>query len=183
MSKLLKLFERLAGERRGKMRHADVIIATIAALISLLVVGWISRMAAGDQAGLYLMASMGASAVLIFAVPGTQMAKPWAFCCGHFLSAFVGVSCNLLIGDLVIACALSVSISIFLMSYLRCMHPPGGAAAMIPIVSGESVTAMGYSFLLVPVGVNVLVMLLFSLIYFRLLAQRNKRYAAIRAKR
>ncbi len=182
MSKLFKIFERLAGERRGKVRHADIAIATFASLTALLLVGWISRTVAGDQAGLYLMASMGASAVLIFAVPGTQMARPWSFCCGHFLSAFVGVSCSLLIGDLVLASALAVSTSIFLMSYLRCMHPPGGAAAMIPIVSGESVSAMGYSFLLIPVGINVLVMLLVSLIYFRYMAYRNKKFMAQRSE-
>ncbi len=182
MSKLLKIFEKLAGERRGRVRHVEILIATVAALSALLAVGWISRSVAGDQAGLYLMASMGASAVLIFAVPGTQMARPWAFCCGHVVSAFVGVSCSLLIGDLVLAAALAVSISIFLMSYLRCLHPPGGAAAMIPIVSGESVAAMGYSFLLIPVGINVLVMLLFSLAYFRWMAQREKRFMAQRSK-
>ena len=65
MSKLLKIFEQLAGERRGKVRHADIAIATLASLTALLIVGWISRTVAGDQAGLYLMASMGASAVLI----------------------------------------------------------------------------------------------------------------------
>ena len=48
----------------------------------------------GELSGLdeWLMASLGASALLVFALPGSPMAQPWAVIAGNTLSAMVGIS-------------------------------------------------------------------------------------------
>ena len=48
----------------------------------------------GDLGGVdeWLMASLGASALLVFALPQSPMAQPWAVIAGNTLSALVGIS-------------------------------------------------------------------------------------------
>lgn len=84
---------------------------------------------------LWLLAPVGASAVLVFAVPASPLAQPWAVIGGNGLSALVGMVCARWIGDPVIAAALAVSLAIGVMFWLRCLHPPGGAMALSAVLS------------------------------------------------
>lgn len=92
---------------------------------------------------LWLLAPVGASAVLVFAVPASPLAQPWAVIGGNGLSALVGIACARWIGDPVIAAAVAVALSIGVMFWLRCLHPPGGAMALSAVLShwvGPSLT-------------------------------------------
>jgi hypothetical protein len=102
---------------------------------------------------------MGASAVLLFAVPHGPLSQPWPLVGGHLVSALVGVSCAKLIPHGAIGAAAAVSLAIGAMHYLRCIHPPGGATALTAVVGGSGVQALGYKFLLTPVLLNVVVIL------------------------
>jgi len=104
-----------------------------------------------------VIASMGASAVLLFAVPHGPLSQPWALGCGHLISAFIGVSCYQLIPDMYLAAPAAVGVSITIMYYLRCMHPPGGATALSAVISGPSVHELGYQFMVTPVLLNVVI--------------------------
>ena len=53
------------------------------------------------------------------------------------------------------------------MSLLRCLHPPGGAAALTAVIGGKSIAALGYLFPFVPVGLNSLVVILVALAFHR----------------
>ncbi|RYH63846.1 MAG: hypothetical protein EON54_07270, partial [Alcaligenaceae bacterium] len=77
--------------------------------------------------GLWFAAPLGASAVLVFAVPASPLAQPWAVIGGNVLSALVGSACAALIPDPAWAGAAAVALAIALMFSLRCLHPPGGA--------------------------------------------------------
>ena len=77
----------------------------------------------------WLVAPMGASAVLVFGVPTSPMAQPWAVVGGNMLSALVGIACARWIGQPALAAALAVAGAMALMFALRCLHPPGGACA------------------------------------------------------
>ena len=74
-----------------------------------------------------LVAPMGASAVLLFAVPASPLAQPWSIIGGNLVSATVGVACASWIADPVGAGALAVALAICAMFALRCVHPPSGA--------------------------------------------------------
>lgn len=82
----------------------------------------------------WLMASLGASALLVFALPQSPMAQPWAVIAGNTLSALVGISVNYLIGNPLLALPFSVAASIMGMFILRCLHPPAAAVAMIAVL-------------------------------------------------
>jgi CBS domain-containing membrane protein len=112
----------------------------------------------------FVVASMGASAVLFFGAPHSPLAQPWAFVGGHFLSAFIGVTCFKLIPQPHLAAAAAVSIAIVAMHFAHCLHPPGGATALVAVIGGEAVHQLGYGYLLVPVGINVALFLSLALL-------------------
>jgi CBS domain-containing membrane protein len=101
-----------------------------------------------------IVAPMGASAVLVFAVPTSPLAQPWPVIGGNTLSALVGVAASQCIDERAIAAAVGVALAIFVMSFTRSLHPPGGAAALTAVLGGSVVQAAGWQFPLVPVALN-----------------------------
>ncbi len=83
----------------------------------------------------WLIAPVGASAVLVFAIPSSPLAQPWSVVGGNTLSALVGTACAMLVPDASLAAALAVSFAIVAMLLARCLHPPGGAAALLVVLS------------------------------------------------
>lgn len=115
-----------------------------------------------------IAAPVGASAVLAFAVPASPLAQPWPVLGGNVVSALVGVATIRLIPDTALAAGLAVSGAILAMSLLRCLHPPGGAVALTAVVGGPAIHAAGWSFAVVPVGMNSLTLLLVALLFHRM---------------
>lgn len=146
--------------------------ATVAAFISILVVGLVSSQFLHGS-GLHIMvASIGASAVLLFAAPHSPLTQPWPVIGGHLISAFVGVACAKLVPDLWIATALAVSLSILAMHVTRSLHPPGGAIAMMAVLGSRHGIANDFSFVLAPVGLNAFLLLAMALIVNNLMGRR-----------
>lgn len=113
----------------------------------------------------FLMAPIGASAVLLFAVPASPLAQPWSVIGGNIIAAAVGVTCALFINHIALAAALALSLSIALMFALRCIHPPSGAVALSAVLGGPAISALGYGFVIFPVAINSLILLAVALIY------------------
>ena len=122
-----------------------------------------------------VVASMGASAVLFFAAPHSPLAQPWPFVGGHLLSAMIGVSCYKIIPDPFTAAAAAVSLAIVLMHFLHCLHPPGGATALMAVIGGDTVHDLGFDYMLWPVGINVVLFLVLALLINNLLVP-GRRY-------
>ena len=122
---------------------------------------------ASISAAPYLFASIGASAVLVFAVPASPLAQPWPVIGGNVVSAFAGVATAQLVDNIYLAGALSVSAAIIAMSVLRCLHPPGGGTALVPVLGGPAISALGYSFALTPVATNAFTLVLIGLAFHR----------------
>jgi CBS domain-containing membrane protein len=112
-----------------------------------------------------LVASMGASAVLLFAVPHGPLSQPWAVFGGHLVSAVIGVACVKLNVHHLLASALAVALAISAMHYMRCIHPPGGATALTAVAGGDAVHALGFNYVLTPVLLNVCVILLVAMVF------------------
>ncbi len=110
-----------------------------------------------------LLASTGASAVLIFAFPHAPVSQPWNLVGGHVICAFIGVSCYKLIPHILLGAGLAIPIAMVAMHFLRCMHPPGGATAITAIIGGPAVYELGYAFLIVPVFFNAIILLSIAL--------------------
>lgn len=128
-----------------------------------------------DFDGIALVAPMGASAVLAFAVPASPLATPRAIILGNTLSAMVGVGVSLLPGvPLFLACGLSVCLAIIVMSMTRSLHPPGGASALTATLLHPAAhgLTMGLLFPLMPVALNSIVLSLAAIFYHRATGHR-----------
>jgi len=98
----------------------------------------------------WIVAPMGASAVLVFGVPASPLAQPWAVLAGNTISALVGIACARWIGSVDVAAGTAVGVAIGLMFVLRCLHPPGGASALLMVMAGVT----DFHFALAPVLIN-----------------------------
>lgn len=145
--------------------HIEKIVSGLGALIAIFVIASINALAAPGADAPLILASMGASAVLVFAMPHSPLTQPWPLLGGQTLSALVGVSCALAIADVRVAAALAVGLSLTAMYYLRCLHPPGGATALSAVVSGSAIADLGYHYVLAPVLVDTLVILAVAVLF------------------
>ena len=145
--------------------------AAVACLIAIFLTATVTQLYAPENTGI-LVASMGASAVLLFVVPSSTMAKPWPFAAGQMISALVGIYVAHYETDFVRASALAVGLSVLLMLLLRCLHPPGAATALASLHNTVNADLPDFSFLLMPVGVNVVIMLTIALLVNRLILLR-----------
>jgi CBS domain-containing membrane protein len=109
--------------------------AGVGILVTALLARWMgTAMLTGAAA--WIAAPLGASAVLVFAVPASPLAQPWSVIGGNALSALVGSVCAMLIPDPAWAGAVAVALAIAVMFRTRCLHPPGGASALLAALTG-----------------------------------------------
>jgi CBS-domain-containing membrane protein len=145
--------------------HAERLISMLGGFLVILVIIVVSRRYLDANDAVLLIPSMGASAVLLFAVPHGALGQPWNVFGGHLLSAAIGVACARLVPDATLAAAASVGLAIAAMHYLRCIHPPGGATALVAVIGGDSIHTLGYQYVLTPVLLNVIVMLVVAVAF------------------
>ncbi|MFC3581538.1 HPP family protein [Sphingomonas hylomeconis] len=152
----------LAGATLG-----DRLIACAAAAIGIALTGLLSALLVDGHTAALLVAPMGASAVLIFAVPASPLAQPWPVVGGNVLSALVGITIAWAVPIPALAAGLAVAVAILVMSLTRSLHPPGGAAALLAVLGGPGVAAAGYWFAAVPVGLNAALLALSGVLLHR----------------
>jgi len=147
----------------------DRLIGCLGALIGICLTGLVCTLVFGDHPLLpFIVAPVGASAVLLFAVPASPLAQPWSIVGGNTISALVGVTVTYFVHDPMIAIGLAVSLAILAMSLTRCLHPPGGAAALTAVIGGAAVAHAGFLFPFVPVGINSLLLVCLGILFHRL---------------
>ena len=136
--------------------------------------GWLGI---AENDSLYLIGSFGASAVLIYGAPSADFSQPRNFVGGHLVSALAGVLMQKLVpGNVALAGALAVSLAIAGMHLTRTLHPPGGATALIAVISGPSIHNLGFGYLFSPVLVGALIMLAVALLVNNLSASKPRNY-------
>ena len=139
------------------------LISVISCFSAILITAWVTQKSGVSAAYPFLVASMGATAVILFIIPNSPLAQPWPLVGGHLLSAVIGITCARLFADTVFAAACAAGASVLVMLLLRCLHPPGAATALAPIMAGAPVASLGYGFALMPVGINVAIMLVMAM--------------------
>lgn len=131
------------------------------AAVGIFVTGWLCHLLGAASALPWLIAPMGASAVLVFGVPASPMAQPWAVVAGNTVSALAGIACARMAVPPELAATAAVALAVALMFTLRCLHPPGGASALLVALAGVTDPA----FALFPVAANSLLMVLAGIAY------------------
>lgn len=122
-----------------------------------------------------IIGSFGASAVLIYGAVKSPLAQPRNLMGGHVVSAIIGVTlCKLFQDHMWLAASTSVATAIAVMHATKTLHPPGGATALIAVIGNEKIHALGYLYVLIPVGLGALIMLIVALLINNV--PRNRRY-------
>jgi CBS domain-containing membrane protein len=114
-----------------------------------------------------LATPIGASAVLVFAVPASPLAQPRAVIGGNVLAALAGVACGSAFSEPLLAASAAVGLAIALMAVCGCLHPPGGAMALGAAIAASSPNPPGYDYALIPVGLCSLLLVLAGVLYGR----------------
>ncbi|HEY0957866.1 MAG TPA: HPP family protein [Novosphingobium sp.] len=137
------------------------------ALIGVALAGMVGHLLFGDAPGAlpWLVAPLGASAVLVFALPASPLAQPWPVIGGNMISATIGLASAHLLPTPELACAVAVGIAIAMMSLLRCLHPPGGACALLGALGGQTIALHGWPGLLLPLGIDIAALLAAGWLY------------------
>lgn len=145
------------------LSHKEAIIASLGSFIGVLLTFILTiNITNNHNSAALITGSTGATAFLIFTLPNSVFSQSWSVLGGHVVSALIGVSCFKLLGNSVIATALSVALSVIGMHLLRCPHPPGAATALLAVIGGEDITNLGYHYVIFPILLNILALLMIS---------------------
>lgn len=150
----------------------EILLGSITALMAILSVIYFSQLllsylniAPIVSSNIYVLVSIAATSVLVFVVPHGSLSQPWQVLGGNLSSALIGVLCWKYLNEhLMIAAALSVSLSILVMSYLRCVHPPGGATALGALMGGEAIHNLGFNYIFVPTLLNCIIIIFSAIV-------------------
>ena len=158
--------------------HAERVRAGFGIAIGLGLTGVVCSLWTGNALSApLLIAPMGASAILMFAVPASPLAQPWSVVGGHLVAALVGVAAAQWLHPPLVAAAIAVMVAMLAMSALHCLHPPSGAIAIIAVLGGPKILATGYGFVLVPVLLNSLILTGTAIVYNNLTGRSYPHHA------
>lgn len=162
---------------QGTISHHERFLSGLGAFAAVLVVALVSQYYSETAHFPFLAASMGASTILLLAAPHSPVSQPWPLLGGHMVAALVGVTCVRYVPNLYLAAALAVGLTVVIMLYLRCLHPPGGGTALLVVIGGPKVIDMGYQFALTPLLFNLVLLLVMGLLVNRLIPGRRYPYS------
>lgn len=155
--------------------HQEKLRMVLGAGLGVLLAGILSQYA-GQGLGPWLVAPIGASAVLVFGLPSSPLAQPWSVVGGNTLSALVGTAIAFIFHDnLPVAAALAVALSMVVMLWGRCLHPPGGASALLVVLMQKpSLNTVLFAFLL-----NSVFLVIAGLVYNNLTGRSYPHHAKL----
>lgn len=159
-----RLLARAASRATGRLGWAR---ASMGALVAVAFAAVLTRIAlpSDTPSWPWMVAPLGASAVLVLALPASPLAQPWPVFGGCMLSALAGLIVSYVVPEPLLACPLAIGLAIAGMSLARCLHPPGGACALVGALGSPGVTADGWAALLVPLGLNLGALLAMGWLY------------------
>ncbi len=155
--------------------YREILWSWMGAFLGMLSVSYINfKMLTGPNS-VFLIASFGASAVLIYGAPKSPLAQPRNVIGGHVLAAIIGVIGYKLLPDLIwIAAPLVVATAIALMHFTKTLHPPAGATGLVAVIGGPAIYDLGFSFALTPIGLGALILTLIGILFNNI--PSNRRY-------
>lgn len=120
----------------------------------------------------WLIAPVGASAVILFTLPHSPLAQPWSLLGGYFAATLSAVVSAYFLPSAAVASVVAVAACVWLMIRFQCLHPPGGALAFLIVFEGIHTPQHIVQIFLV-VGVNASLLLLAALLVNNLVLRRS----------
>ncbi len=157
----------------GKTSPTEKLLSGLAGGIAILLLMLALHHLPQGAHSLFIVASMAASATLLYATPHSPLAQPWNLVGGHLVSALAGLLCSLLIPEPTLAAGAAVGSAIVVMEFLRCLHPPSAATALMMVLANSQFHDMGWQWAMYIVAINAGISLLLALAINNLLPGRR----------
>ena len=159
--------------QRGSNHPWNSLLCFISSLSGMLFAAAVFLDVASDS---MLVASLGATSVLLYAAPTSPLAQPRNVFIGNTLAGFIGVSLRYAFENHRhlewLASGLAVSISILLMDITNTMHPPAGATALLPLIGSDAIRDLGFLFVVYPLLISEAMLVFVALLYNNLFTYR-----------
>ena len=125
-------------------RPAEWSRAAIGMALGTLLSVWVCAQVFGMEVALHLLGPLGASAVLLFAVSSGALAQPWSIIGSYLCAAVVALLVARVLGRTLGSACLAAGMTVILICWLRCLHPPAGGLAMTLVLADPSSAALGW---------------------------------------
>lgn len=146
----------------------------VGAFLGIALIGLVNSRSLAPIDNVFLIGSFGASSVLIYGIVNSPLAQPRNLIGGHLVCAVVGVTVHYILpGNMWLAAALAVSVSIVLMQITKTLHPPGGATALIANIGSPKIIGLGYAYVISPVLSGVLILFVVAVLINNLAPHRR----------
>lgn len=114
-----------------RLPTSRVVVAGLGSSLAVALLGLI-----GQSTGhVLLAATLGASCVLVFALPEAPVSQPFTLVAGHVVSSSIGWLVSLVLPSTWWSAAVAVGLAISTMALLRIVHPPAGADPIVLLTS------------------------------------------------
>jgi CBS domain-containing membrane protein len=161
------------------LSHAESARSALGALVGLGLAGALLHLNADDA--FWLIAPIGGSAIILFTLSHSPLAQPWSVFGSYLMALCAAYLSVLLIPNPLLAAAAAVAGNIWLMARFNCMHPPGGALALLIALEGAPALD-GAADEIVLVLENVVAILAAALVVNNLIPGRRYPYCRTRPK-
>ena len=118
--------------------------------------------------GTFLIAPMGATAVILLALPNSPLAQPWSAIIGNTISALIALAVHQVARDPATVIGASACLSLAAMFLTRSLHPPGGAVALTAALNPNLLDVLGLRFVFGPVFLGTVTLVLMATVWHRL---------------
>jgi CBS-domain-containing membrane protein len=174
---MMEYFLKMKGTTTSPPRVSlrEVCWSWMGAFLGISAVAYINFNMLNGTGAILLIASFGASAVLIYGAPKSPLAQPRNVVGGHVLAAVIGViAYKLLFWEPWLASGVAVATAIAAMHLTRTLHPPAGATCLIAVIGGDRINALGFQYVLVPVAAGISILVLIAVIFNNI--SRTRKY-------
>ncbi len=167
MIQILNYIKKMKGGHKSppKVNLLEIFLSWVGSFVGIAIVAYINQMVVETTDQIMIIGSFGASAVLIYGAIKSPLAQPRNFIGGHVISAVIGVATYQLFPETSwLAGSIAVATAIAAMHATKTLHPPGGATALIAVIGGAKIHALGYLYAIIPVGIGAMIMLILALL-------------------
>ena len=151
------------------MEKDNLIKSALAGLFSTITIGVLTYLTYKTTFGLFLIASLGSSMVLLYGYPESPFAQPKNIFFGHLLTALVGVIIlNFVPLPIFIIIPIAVGLGVGLMILFNVTHPPAGGNPIIVIIGSVSL-----DYLINPIITGSIIVLAFGIAINRFILKKK----------
>lgn len=144
--------------------YSQILLSYIGSFLSIAALAYLSVQTSYPL----IAAPFGATAVLVFAVPESPLSQPRNVICGNLIGGLVCILLVSLFGSEPWVMALAVATAIKIMQLTKTLHPPGGAVALVGVMSHAS-----WQFLFTPVLAGSIIMVICTLTFNNMVSKRH----------